>query len=311
MKPPGAIVIFILVLLPCTTVAGVHHLTLWAEGVPGAIENPLYRPDTVYVDGVKPRIYRISNPSLEYYPPPEGTANGTAVIICPGGGYTRLAVDIEGYDIAAWLNSMGVAAFILIYRLPSDDIMVRKSVGPLQDGQEAVRYVRRHATDLHIDPARIGVMGFSAGGHLAATASTHWADSVYAPTDTTSARPDFSILVYPVVSMDSAITHHGSRTNLLGMHPSPGEVRWFSNERQVTDRTPPAFLVHASDDRTVPVENSIRYMQALHAHNVPVEMHIYQAGGHGFGMGREGTEREWPEACRQWMLARGIIAPVR
>jgi acetyl esterase/lipase len=186
--------------------------------------------------------------------------------------------------------------------------MVDKSVGPLQDAQKAIRLVRQHAKEWGILSDKIGVMGFSAGGHLASTLSTHFNEKVYEPADAISARPDFSLLIYPVISMNEGTTHKGSRENLLGRTPSADRVKHFSNELQVNGKTPPAFLVHSIDDEDVPVQNSIGYALALEKHHVPCELHIYQSGGHGYGLGRsENTESSWPEACRKWLVARGFL----
>jgi acetyl esterase/lipase len=281
---------------------------LWPDKVPGAIDNPGYHEDTIFINGGAPRIRKVTDPTLAFYPVPKDKANGTAVIICPGGGYSRLAIDHEGYLVAAWFNQIGVSAFVLKYRLPSDLIMKDKSIGPLQDAQEAIRFVRRNSGKWGINPKKIGIIGFSAGGHLASTVSTHFNDNVYDVKDTVSARPDFSILVYPVISMDSTITHRGSRDNLLGKNPPKELVTRFSNELQVTAETPPTFLVQAADDKTVPVQNSINYLLALKKNGVPAELHIYEKGGHGFGLGKtNGTESSWPEACRKWLEARKLL----
>lgn len=275
---------------------------VWPETIPGAIDNAGYKSEGNTDNGKSPRISKVTGPVLEVFLPPKDKANGTAVLICPGGGYAHLAVDHEGRDIAAWLNEFGIAAFVLQYRLPSDAIMEDKSVGPLQDGQEAIRMIRRNTSKWNIRADRIGIIGFSAGGHLASTVSTHFSEKVYDPKDETSARPDFSMLIYPVISMDMEITHKGSRTNLIGENPSPDQVQRFSNELQITEETPPAFLVHSTDDGTVPVENSIRYYLALKDHKVPAEMHIYRQGGHGYGMGRsDNTESSWPKALERWL----------
>lgn len=278
---------------------------LWPDKIPGALESSTYReeanPENTWVTDV-------SAPTLAYYPAPDNTAGGTAVVICPGGGYAGLAIQHEGGQVARWLNELGITAFVLKYRLPNDTIMADKSIGPLQDVQEAIRTVRRGAAKWEIDPDRIGVMGFSAGGHLASTASTHFDEEVYDTPGNVSARPDFSLLIYPVISMDTAITHQGSRDNLLGKHPSDALVRHFSNEQQVNRSTPPAFLVHSLDDKVVPVENSIRYLLALKAHSVAGELHIYEEGGHGYGLGEEkNTTAGWPEACRQWLHLNGFL----
>jgi acetyl esterase/lipase len=281
-------------------------LNIWPDGVPGAVENPEY---TEGLATDKPnRILRVSQPTLSVYLPVIQQNTGAAVLICPGGGYRRLAVDIEGDEIAAWLNDMGIAGFVLKYRLPCDAIMVDKTVGPLQDAQEAMRIIRRHAATWKIDPHKTGVIGFSAGGHLASTLSTHFSDSVYTPSDREPARPDFAILVYPVISMEPAITHTGSRDRLIGENPSDNLVRRFSNELQVTGTTPPGFIIHAADDKSVSPENSIRYFEALLRNGVQAELHIFQSGGHGFGLATSGgTESQWPDICRMWLKSIGIL----
>ncbi len=281
-------------------------LNVWTGKVPGAIQNQNYIETTDSNDGwTKTRL--VANPRLDYYPAEPSLNTGTAVVICPGGGYWGLAIDHEGKQTAEWFNSIGISAFVLKYRLPDDAIMKDKSVGPLQDAQEAIRLVRRNANQWNIDPNKIGIMGFSAGGHLASTASTHFNEKVYEPIDTTSARPDFSLLIYPVISMDSAITHSGSRLFLLDENPSKVQVKRFSNELQVTAQTPPAFIIHSLDDNVVPVQNSINYALAMKKFNVPCELHIYQHGGHGYGLGRSnGTESAWPEACKKWLKVQGF-----
>jgi acetyl esterase/lipase len=185
--------------------------------------------------------------------------------------------------------------------------MEDKSTGPLQDAQEAMRIIRRNAAVWKINPQKTGVMGFSAGGHLASTLSTHYSDKVYDVKDNTSARPDFSILIYPVISFDTAITHMGSRNNLIGPLPDESKVKHFSNDLQITSTTPPAFLVHSADDKAVPVMNSIRYLEGLKKHNIPAELHIFQKGGHGYGLSPDGgTESSWPELCLKWMKQMGF-----
>jgi acetyl esterase/lipase len=282
-------------------------ISLWNGKVPGAIHKSDYQPTVDSLDNwIKMRF--VSEPTLHMYPAPAKNATGTAVIICPGGSYWGLAIAHEGADVAHWFNSLGVTAFVLNYRLPNNDIMVDKSVGPMQDAQKAIRLVRQHAKEWGILSDKIGVMGFSAGGHLASTLSTHFNEKVYDFIEPTSARPDFSLLIYPVISMDAGTTHNGSRVNLLGGNPSADRVKHFSNELQVNGKTPPAFLVHSIDDEDVPVQNSIGYALALKKHHVPCELHIYQSGGHGYGLGRsENTESSWPDACRKWLVARGFL----
>jgi acetyl esterase/lipase len=283
-------------------------LKLWPEGIPGAKSDPSYVEKISTTEGRITRYEKVVTPDLTVFLPAPEKANGAAVMICPGGGYGVLAFDHEGNAIAKWLNDNGIAGFILKYRLPSDQIMVDKSVGPLQDAQEAMRIIRRHASEFKIDPKRIGVIGFSAGGHLASTISTHYSEKVYDVKDNTSARPDFSLLIYPVVSMDTLITHRGSRNNLLGLNPGDEQVRRFSNELQITSDTPPAFLVHSSDDNAVPVMNSIGYYKGLQKNKIPAELHIFQKGGHGYGLAIDkGTESSWPDLCIKWLKAMGLI----
>jgi len=281
-------------------------IKVWPGQTPGGIEN------RAYVEGLatdRPhRIVRVSEPTLSVYLPSEDRINGTAIVICPGGGYGRLAFDHEGFEVAEWLNSLGIVGIVVKYRLPSDEIMKNKTIGPLQDVQEAIRIVRRHAKQWSIDPDRVGVMGFSAGGHLAATASTLFNDLVYQLLDTIRARPDFSVLIYPVISMTEEITHGGSRRNLLGEDPEFSLVKHFSNEMQVTLETPPAFVVLSADDDAVPVENSIRYFQAMKKHGIPCELHIYEKGGHGYGLGgNNSTATAWPEALIAWLKSGGWL----
>lgn len=283
-----------------------RSLPVWPTVIPGAKASPSYAEVKVSAGTNSEWVHHVSMPTIEVFPAPQAKATGTAVIICPGGGYGGLAFKKEGVDIAHWLNDAGIAGIVLKYRLPNDTIMEKKTVGPLQDVQEAVRIVRRHAAEWGIDPHKIGVMGFSAGGHLASTSATHYGDRVY-DADTTSARPDFSLLIYPVVSMDASITHAGTRSHLLGTSPDQHTIDFYSNELQVDEHTPPAFLVHAENDKAVPVENSIKYFLALKAHNVPAELHLYETGGHGFALTHEtGTEAHWPAACLEWMRSRGL-----
>ena len=287
--------------------AQVQVIDIWNGKVPGEIQSDEFKQ---HVDTTKGWIdkHAITNPDLYFYPAPKEKATGTAVIICPGGGYAGLAIRHEGLQVAQWFNSFGVTAFVLTYRQPDDAIMENKSIGPMQDGQRAMRIVRRHAKEWGINPDKIGIMGFSAGGHVASTISTHYNEKVYDPVDSTSARPDFSLLIYPVISMDSTITHWGSRVNLLGNNPTPEQVKHFSNELQVNAQTPPAFLVQSMDDNVVPVRNSIVYALALKKYKIPCELHLYQSGGHGYGMAPGGsTQSTWPEACHKWLEANGYI----
>lgn len=271
---------------------------LWPDKIPGELKNTDYQEKVIYKDSVLLSTSQVTIPTLTIYQPTN--ANGTSVIICPGGGYGHLAMEKEGKKVAGWLNSLEITAFVLKYRLPSDKIMSDKSIAPLQDAQEAIRTVRRKASDWKLDENKIGILGFSAGGHLAATASTHFNEKVYV-NDSTSARPDFSLLIYPVISMKNEITHKGSQTNLLGKNPIDESINRFSNELAVTPETPPTFLIHATDDKTVVVENSVNYYLALKKNSIPAELHIYEKGGHGFGLGVKNTSQFWTSDCIQWL----------
>lgn len=279
-------------------------LPLWAGSPPNS--QPAGKP---YERGQEDKILwvrHVQNPEIEVRLPARGNATGQAVIVCPGGGYGGLAYDWEGTDFAGWLNSHGIAAIILSYRLPVDgDIARQKWLGPLLDAQRAIRLTRAHAADWGINPAKVGIMGFSAGGHLASTAGTHLdagnpetPDSI----DRFSSRPDFMILVYPVISMRKETTHGDSRLNLLGENPSDELVRRYSNELQVTAETPPTFLVHAGDDNAVPVSNSLLFYNALIARQVPAELHLYPQGGHGFAFAlQQGRLQDWTQLCARWL----------
>lgn len=276
-------------------------LPLYKE-VPGSKYNKNYREkwDTGK-DGII-RISKVSVPEITIYKAPNNNKKNPAVIICPGGGYAILAYNLEGTEVARILNSWGVTAVVLKYRLPSDSIMIDKSIGPVQDAQTAIKYMREHAAEWDVNPDQIGIMGFSAGGHLASTASTHFQKSYIENPNKISLRPDFSILCYPVISFNDSIGHLGSRQNLIGKNPSEKMIREFSNELWVSKNTPPTFLVLASDDKTVKPENSIRYYQALLANKVPAELHAFQNGGHGFGTHLlEGTDN-WMDLLKTWLI---------
>jgi acetyl esterase/lipase len=269
-----------------------QEMLLWPDGAPGAL-------GTADED----------KPSLTYYAALAEKATGAAVVICPGGGYGALAMDHEGRQIAEWFNKRGVSAFILKYRLGRNGY---RHPAMLNDAQRAIRTVRARAGEWKIDPERIGIMGFSAGGHLASTAGTHFdhgrpdhAD----PIERASSRPTFMILGYPVVALNAPWTHRGSRENLLGKDPDPKLVDYLSNETQVTPMTPPTFLVHTDADQSVPPENSVMFYLALRKAGVPAEMHIYQRGRHGLGM----LEKEdpifatWGDRLNDWLMIQGVI----
>lgn len=252
---------------------------LWPDGAPNT--NGIVAQETE-VRANRPA--NVTTPTLTVYLPKKN--NGKAIVACPGGGYVHLAMDHEGHDMASWYNTQGVVYAVLKYRMPNehDDV-------PLSDALQAIRIVREHAEEWGIE--QVGIMGSSAGGHLASTAATHYTDD---------SRPDFQILFYPVISMDMAICHKGSRERLIGKNPSEELVKLYSNELQVDAQTPPAFIMHSSDDRVVPAENSIRYYQALVKHGVPVSLHCYPIGGHGWGFRDDFLyKREWTGELEKWL----------
>jgi len=248
-------------------------------------------------------IRKISVPTIQYFPAPEKIATGSAVIIFPGGGYWINSMSHEGTDVAKKFNEFGVTAFVVKYRIPDDRTMMNREIGPLQDAQQAIKMVREKAASYHIEPGRIGVLGFSAGGHLASTLGTHFKESQIANEKNTSLRPDFMILVYPVISFQSDIGHQGSREQLIGKNPTKEKIDLYSNEMQITAETPPTILIHASDDDSVLPANSIRFYENLLKNNVRAELHIYQNGGHGFGLDNKTTKEKWLERCKSWMEA--------
>ena len=247
----------------------------------------------------------VINPTLQIYLPDKEKSSGAAVVICPGGGYGVVVFNAEGVRTAEEFAKNGVAAFVLKYRLPNDTTMIDKKIGPLQDAQQAIKIVRDNAAKWDIDKNKIGIMGFSAGGHLASTEATHF-DKAYIENDSgTSLRPDFQILVYPVISMQDTLTHAGSKLNLLGENPSQEITELFSNELQVDENTPQAYITHAGDDVVVDVDNSINYYEALRHHKVPAEMHIYPKGNHGFVLFQP-TE-EWMKPIFKWLKHSKLI----
>jgi acetyl esterase/lipase len=267
---------------------------LWPGGAPGAQGNE-----------------DIDQPSLAPYIVPAGRGTGTAVVVCPGGGYRGLAMDHEGDQVAKWLNSLGVSAFVLKYRLgPKYHHPVE-----LGDAQRAIRTVRTKAAEYRVAPDRIGIMGFSAGGHLASTAGTHFdAGNAAAadPIDRAGSRPDFLVLGYPVISFTTPYTHKGSLQNLLGDNPDPKLVESLSNELQVTAQTPPTFLFHTTADTTVPVENSVLFYLALRKAGVPAEMHIYERGPHGLGLATlDEALSSWPSRLAAWLRVHGLLNGAR
>ncbi len=255
-------------------------------------------------------------PELTAYRPEK--PNGTAVVICPGGGYGGLAMDHEGKQVGEFFAKLGVTAFVLKYRLANKERPGPLGAAPLGDVQRAIRLVRAKAKDYDLDPKRVGIMGFSAGGHLASTAATHFDAGLLKDGDAIdkqSCRPDFAILAYPVITMEAGVTHGGTRNNLLGANPDAKLVELYSNEKQVTKETPPVFLFHTSADTAVVPENAVRFYLACKKSGVPVEMHIYEKGRHGVGLGRDpkwtGGEKSvetWPDRLTDWMKARDLLS---
>ncbi|MEM9353323.1 MAG: alpha/beta hydrolase [Planctomycetota bacterium] len=285
-------------------------ITLWGDPAPGS--EGYDQPEEVEERGTPERangwLTGGATPTLTVYVAPENRRSGAAVVVCPGGGYTGLAIDKEGHELARWFAERGVTGATLKYRCGGG---AHQHPVPLADAQRALRLMRSKAEDWGVDADKIGIAGFSAGGHLASSAATHY-DDVLKIDDPlrgdVSAKPDFQVLVYPVISMDADITNGGSRQRLLGDEPPQELVDRLSNELQVTEATPPALLVHASDDMGVPVENSLRFYGALRAAGVDAELHVYRRGGHGFGFFRgERPADRWPEVLAAWMRDRGLM----
>jgi acetyl esterase/lipase len=273
-----------------------QELPLYAGEIPNSIAAP---DEEATRDPNEPYLFRlnVSRPTITVYQPRSRDAKRAAVIILPGGTYRGVSIVKEGHDVARAFNELGVTALVLKYRTPSERHMVDKTRGPLQDAQQALRVVRDRADEWRIDRNRIGIVGFSAGGHLAATAATQFDQPVL--------RPDFLILVYPVISFTDELANKGSREQLLGAKPAPELIKRYSNELNVTAHTPPTFLVHAADDASVPVGNSMRFAEALHAHHVAVELIVYPSGGHGFGLNNATTRDRWIDRCAQWLESQG------
>jgi acetyl esterase/lipase len=279
--------------------AGANAAERPAHGVPV----PLWPGGAPLAVGMTPQDI----PALTPYYPANPAGTGTAVVVCPGGSYRHLAMDHEGRQVAEWFNKHGIPAFVLTYRLGPR----YRHPAMLLDAQRAIRYVRMLAPELSLRPDRIGIMGFSAGGHLASTAGTHFDEGqsdAEAPIDRLSARPDFLILGYPVISFTESYTHKGSREHLLGLSPDPALVESLSNERRVSSRTPPTFLFHTDDDSTVPPENSVAFYLALKRAGVPAELHVYQHGTHGIGLApADAVLSTWPDRLADWLRVRGLL----
>jgi acetyl esterase/lipase len=297
---------FILIFLFASPLMAQDFLPLYPAGIPNSKPVANKQKATKGADGIE-RISDVSVPTYRFFPAPASKNPQSCVVICPGGGYRILASSHEGYDIAAKFNEIGVSALVLYYRLPADSAQVEKKYAPLQDAQAAIALVRTNAIKWNIDPAKVGIMGFSAGGHLAATASTHFNKDYTGSLSGANLRPDFSILLYPVISM-RPFGHGGSKQSLLGKNPTEEELALFSNEEQVTAQTPKAFIVHASDDTAVPLKNSLLYAERLTANKVPVDLHVYAKGGHGFGLNNKTTSGDlWFDRLISWMKANQLL----
>ncbi|MCX2450538.1 alpha/beta hydrolase [Pedobacter sp. PLR] len=284
-----------------------ESILIYPGAIPGAKPTPADFKELSVTgnDGII-RVSKVSVPTLKVFLPSKEKATGAAVIICPGGGYGILAINHEGDNVAKRFNEIGVAAFVLKYRLPDDAIMVDKSFGPLQDAEQAIYLLRKDAAKYHLDPAKIGIMGFSAGGHLAATLTVHYKDVKIENKEGLSLRPDFSMLIYPVVSFLES-PHTGSAKNLAGPNATDAQKDYFSNERHVDAETPVTFLVHANDDKSVPVENSLSFNRAMVKAGNKAELHVYQGGGHGFGLNNKTSQDQWFDRLVNWMKSNKII----
>lgn len=275
---------------------GQTEMPLYEGNVPNrklVPDRELWAPNPV-VDTV---VTKVSIPTLTMFEPEDDLKNQTAVIICPGGGYGSLCINMEGKKVARAFNKLGITAFVLKYRLPDDGSMYNKDIVPLQDAQQAIRTVRKHAGEWGIDPQKIGIMGFSAGGHLASTAGTHFESPI--GVDTTNVRPDFMVLIYPVISFIDSIGHIGSRTNLLGPSPTKQQIEFFSNELHVNASTPPTFLTHAMDDTVVPLANSMVFFKALKKNKIPSSIRVFSKGEHGYL--KAPPFDEWFGSCVYWL----------
>lgn len=292
----------LLIVVISTTLSAQKSIPLYPEGVPHALKNA---PEESHNKNEILWITDIKTPNITVYSPTPKHRNGKAVLIAPGGGYHGLAYDLEGTEIAKWLNSIGVTAFVLKYRMPGNHNGDFKSKIPLSDAIRAIKYIRKNADSLNIDQNKIGVMGFSAGGHLASTLGTHYDMEVFPkddPYNAISARPDFMILIYPVISMEEAYTHTGSMDALLGKNPNQKLLRMYSSNKQVNNQTPPTFLLHCADDDVVPVANSTMMFESLQEHNIPSELHVFPKGGHGFGLGITHPHlKTWPVLLEGWL----------
>lgn len=281
-----------------------REIPLYPKAVPNA--RPVANEESQETSGGILRIQKVTQPTLTIYLPSKELATGAAVVICPGGGYRILAANHEGHAVAKQFNELGVAAFVLKYRLPDTLTMLHRALGPLQDAQQALALVRKHAREWNVDRKRIGIVGFSAGGHLAATSGTN-PSVITGKKVAEKMKPNFMILVYPVISFMDSVGHSGSRENLIGKHASDDLKRKYSNELQVNQQTPPTFLVHAKDDGGVNVKNSILFHEALKRHQIPTGIFLYEKGGHGFGLNNPTSDVLWMNIVEEWLKKQGWL----
>jgi len=282
--------------------ASAQYLPLYKK-IPNFIEAP--NNEVEATTGGILRISKVSVPGYQFF---SAGSDGTkpCVVICPGGGYGILAASHEGTDVAKYFNSIGVHALVLKYRIPSAENQQQKEWAPLQDAQQAMHLVRKNAKKWNVDPTKVGIMGFSAGGHLASTLATHYDDRKIKANSSISFRPDFQILLYPVISFGK-FAHKGSRNNLLSPDTTAEKIAYFSNELHINKQSPPAFLVHAKDDKAVPVDNSLIYAQQLKDNGVEAEVFLYEAGGHGFGMKNSTSAAKWTDSLKSWLEKNSIL----
>lgn len=290
MKPFS--IICAIMLTASFSITAQEQIDLYQGNIPNSKKSGITETSGGFIRGV-------TIPKLEIYLPEKEKANGCAIIVIPGGGYSGLTYLFEGVRPARELANNGIAAFVLKYRLPHDSTMIDKKIGPLQDAQQALKLIRENASKWGIDPARIGLMGSSAGGHLASIVATRFEEALIDNKEGTSLRPDFMILIYPVTSMQDNLTHMDSRKALLGDNPSKDLIDKFSSEIQVTEKTPPAYISHSGDDRLVDVDNSIVFYESMRHKKAPAEMHLYPRGGHGFYFGR--PTDEWMSPLLLWL----------
>lgn len=280
---------------------GQEVIPIYAGAIPGAKPTPeTYVEQSIRRASGTFGVINVSVPTLTVYQAPKDIATGVGVIVCPGGGYSFLAFEHEGVEVAKRFNAIGITAFVLKYRLPSDEIMEDKKFALLQDAEQAMFTIRKNAVKFGVKADKIGIIGFSAGGHFASTLTTHYNDLRIADSDKINLRPDFSVLIYPVISFQQSV-HAGTMKNLLGPNASDSDKHYFSADQNITKKTPPVFLVHAKDDKTVPVENSYMLSESLKKNKVKTDQYIYEKGGHGFGLKNSTSDVDWFNLMADWL----------